>query len=197
MSALEYKIHHYTEIYKKLRTTKCQVVLQNNLTTEATATVTANGAPLLVKTNNATVVLNGYHGSLSATSKATTAENVSTTVPADGTVSPCCDSDDACSRTRPLLRSKFRKRNIIRLDEAQNGVVNGAYTKYASIRCDCVPPLSCVLCVNRGPGVDLSNQHVCANLLPVQSKIALLEPTYHPVLSFPQGEYERCKVEEW
>lgn len=184
MSALEYKIHHYTEIYKKLRSTKGQVVLQNNVTTDQNGTV-------LVKTNNANmhVVLNGYHGSLATVAASATVQK---SEPECAATASCGESDDACSRTRPLLRSKFRKRTIIRLDELPNGHVAGAaspkYTKYASIRCDCVPPLNCVLCANRGPGVDLSNQHMRTNLLPVQSKIALLEPTFHPVLSFPQGE---------
>ncbi|XP_065207060.1 KAT8 regulatory NSL complex subunit 1 [Planococcus citri] len=224
MSALEYKIHHYTEIYKKLRSAKGQVVLLNNVTTDQNGAVVVKctstpGTPVSATTATAAaaatpavtgatthVILNGYHGSLTTSPVAvTTAATTTTTTSSaktDSTMSPdycpptptsCCDSDDACSRTRPFLRSKFRKRNIIRLDEmtqnnctanAASGI--GTCSKYGSTRCDCVAPLSCVLCVNRGPGVDLSNQHICSNLLPVQSKIALLEPTFHPVLSFAQ-----------
>ncbi|KAL6990264.1 PEHE, variant 2 [Sarracenia purpurea var. burkii] len=218
MSALEYKIHHYTEIYKKLRSTKGQVVLQNNVTIDQNGALVVKststpGTPIAASTAIAAaltggttthVILNGYHGSLT-TSPVTTALPTTTISVAknESTMSPdycpptptsCCDSDDACSRTRPLLRSKFRKRNIIRLDDVtQNNCTantasgNGFCSKYGSSRCDCVAPLSCVLCVNRGPGVDLSNQHICSNLLPTQSKIALLEPTFHPVLSFAQN----------
>lgn len=110
-------------------------------------------------------------------------------------VDEAAGGEEACSRARPLLRSKFRRRNVIRRDAWSGGATTGAGSgaagarKFASVRCECVPPATCVLCVRRGPGVDLSSQHVYANLLPVQSKIALLEPTYHPVLSFPTGEW--------
>lgn len=216
MSALEYKIHHYTEMYKKLRCTKGQVILKNvcdqimngsvgassslssssttsslltSVASAATATTTMSTTTRTIAVKspaNAHVVLNGYHGSLAAVTTSPRKTDVSDAVL--GSIS-CTDSDEQCSRTCPLLKSRFRKRNLIRLDALHpNGGISATRPKYSSVRCDCVPPITCVLCAARGPGVDLSNQHIYSTLLPVQSKIALLEPTYHPVLSFPSGE---------
>lgn len=244
MSALEYTIHHYTEIHKKLRNAKGQVLLQN----EHGGVVPVASAPAAaVKSGAHSIVLNGFHGSLAATAVGGVVDvgEVINKRPCDGAATnsssiiaafTSCNSssssssssrnsgadyataevaassprpeqdvatsvtsavDDAsesaceesCSRTCPLLRSKFRRRNVIRLDSWHGTAANGR--QFASVRCDCVPPVRCVLCVRRGPGADLSSQHVYANLLPVQSKIALLEPTYHPVLSFPSGEYDQ------
>lgn len=190
MSALEYKIHHYTEIYKKLRTTKGQMILQNGSESNGrcwTATTTATTK----NTINSHVVLNGFHGSLPTVdgipthTKTENDKEENTT-----TVFSSHESEETCSRTCPLLKGKFRKRNLVRLDTLQPvNAFNSTNSKYASVRCDCVAPLTCILCCSRGPGVDLSNQRIYANLLSVQSKIALLEPTYHPVLSFPSGTY--------
>ncbi len=191
MSALEYKIHHYNELYKKLRNAKGQVTLQNTNDAAARSLNAKNTTPGGAAAH---VVLNGFHGSLVAVDGDAAALGTDECLPprietddvtgSDGLT--CYESTEPCSRTRPLVKAKFKKRNLVRADAART--VAAGYHKYASVRCDCVSPLSCVLCASRGPGVDLSYQHVFSNLLPVQSKVALLEPTYHPVLSFPSGE---------
>lgn len=143
------------------------------------------------------VVLNGFHGSLPSAAATTTAATTLTSSPlkTPDALTPdasCGESDETCSRTCPLIKTKFRKRNLIRLDSCStqmaSGGISNSRSKYSSVRCDCVPPLSCVLCAFRGPGVDLSYQHIYSNFLPVSSKIALLEPNFHSVLSFPSGK---------
>lgn len=245
MSALEYTIHHYTEIHKKLRNAKGQVLLQNEHGGVTPAAAPAAAVPSTktgaVPGGHHSLVLNGFHGSLAtaAVSDAVDAPNkrpapapssptiaaltsgggCTTTTTPSSTATRTCGADSAvaaaspqpedgaaasvtsgvddasesageesCSRACPLLRSKFRRRNLIRLDSWYGPTTSNGGRQFASVRCDCVAPVTCVLCVRRGPGADLSSQHVYANLLPVQSKIALLEPTYHPVLSFSSGE---------
>ncbi|XP_054265677.1 KAT8 regulatory NSL complex subunit 1 isoform X2 [Macrosteles quadrilineatus] len=112
------------------------------------------------------VVVNGYHGTLpGATGKIIDDEPV--------TVSSC--------RTRPLKRTSFLKRKVLRT--AGLHLTSKKAAKQSTIHCGCQPPLpSCALCTGRTnptqPREDL-------DLLTLNERIAMVDPAFHPVLSFP------------
>lgn len=115
------------------------------------------------------VVVNGYHGPLPGETGKVIDEEL---VP-----------NDSC-RTRPFLRSSFRKRKLLRT--AGLHLTSKRAAKSSTVQCGCHPPLpSCVLCTGR-PNPTLPRQD--NDLLTVNERIALLDPAFHPVLSLPRGK---------
>lgn len=115
------------------------------------------------------IVVNGYHGALPGTTGKVGDEEI---VP-----------ESAC-RTRPLLRSSFRKRKL--LHTAGLHLTSKKAAKPSTIQCGCHLPLtSCTLCTGR-PNPTLPRPDM--DLLTVNERIALLDPAFHPVLSLPCGK---------
>ncbi|KDR09917.1 hypothetical protein L798_00354, partial [Zootermopsis nevadensis] len=85
------------------------------------------------------------------------------------------------ARTRPLGRSSFRKRKLLQTSGLHLASKKAA--RPSTVRCGCRPPLpTCALCTGRtDPMVPQQ-----PDLLTVPERIALLSPTFHPVLSFPE-----------
>ncbi|KAG8282806.1 histone H4-K16 acetylation [Homalodisca vitripennis] len=111
------------------------------------------------------VVVNGYHGALPGT----TAKSVDDEIV----------YGSAC-RTRPLMRSSFRKRKLFRTSGLH--LTSKKIAKASTVHCGCHPPLpSCVLCTGRP---DPTQPHEDIDLLTLNERIALLDPAFHPVLSF-------------
>ncbi|XP_063222203.1 KAT8 regulatory NSL complex subunit 1 isoform X1 [Bacillus rossius redtenbacheri] len=107
------------------------------------------------------VVVNGFHG----------------TMKARGTdESATCGS---CSRVRPLVCETFRKRTLINVADHKVAVGSKRAARPTSMLCWCTPsrPL-CALCASRP-------ESQCLEQLVVPEKVALHDPYFHPVLSFP------------
>lgn len=103
------------------------------------------------------VVVNGYHGADSAATATSS------------------------SRTRPLVRSLFGKRKLLYMEGLHN--VSKKAARPATLRCGCRPPdPPCALCTGRA---DPTHPRDHPDLLTVNERIALLDPAFHPVLSFP------------
>ncbi|XP_075222382.1 non-specific lethal 1 isoform X2 [Lycorma delicatula] len=103
------------------------------------------------------VVVNGYHGADSATTATSS------------------------SRTRPLVRSLFGKRKLLQTEGLH--IVYKKAARPATLRCGCRPPdPPCALCTGRS---DPTHPRDHPDLLTVNERIALLDPAFHPVLSFP------------
>lgn len=115
------------------------------------------------------VVVNGYHGALpGSTGKSVDDETV---------------SESAC-RTRPLLRSSFRKRKLFQTASLHLSSKKAA--KPSTVPCGCSSPLpSCALCTGRP---DPKQPYQDLDLLTLNERIALLDPAFHPILSCPNGK---------
>lgn len=103
---------------------------------------------------------------------------------------PECMGATGTCRTRPFVRTNFRKRRL--LNTAGLHLVSKKAARPSSIRCGCRTPLACcALCTGRCDPTYPSEQ---PDQLTVQERIAHLDPAYHPVLSFPSGEYQIVEV---
>ncbi|XP_076663793.1 non-specific lethal 1 [Andrena cerasifolii] len=85
------------------------------------------------------------------------------------------------SRTRPFVWSFYRKRKLLQVDRLHE--VSKRAAKASTVRCNCdhvLPP--CALCTGR---LDPMQPQEPIEQMSVQERIALVDPSYHPVLSFP------------
>ncbi|XP_034233597.1 KAT8 regulatory NSL complex subunit 1 isoform X1 [Thrips palmi] len=107
------------------------------------------------------------------------------TNPVEGVKEPpeCMGATGTC-RTRPFINTKFRKRRL--LNTAGLHLVSKKAARPSNIRCGCRLPLACcALCTGRS---DPTYPREQPEQLTVQERIALLDPAYHPVLSFPSAD---------
>ena len=92
------------------------------------------------------------------------------------------DANCVSARCRPVRF--YRKRKL--LWTAGLHQVNHKAARLSTVKCQCFPPTECCpLCGGRYNNV----QKMDAEGMAVMEKVALLDQAYHPVLSFPQGEY--------
>ncbi|XP_076170383.1 non-specific lethal 1 isoform X1 [Ptiloglossa arizonensis] len=85
------------------------------------------------------------------------------------------------SRTRPFVWSFYRKRKLLQVDRLHE--VSKRAAKASTVRCNCdnvLPP--CALCTGR---LDPMQPQEPIEQMSVQERVALVDPSYHPVLSFP------------
>ena len=124
------------------------------------------------------MVVNGFHGLLPG-GKPGSDEVV------NGNLQSGCGPSMTCARVRPLVRSMFRKRKLLQTSGLH--VMSKKAARASTVRCGCRPPLpTCALCTGRLDPM-MPQQH---DLLTASERIALLNPTFHPVLSFPEGNYD-------
>ncbi|XP_015592058.1 KAT8 regulatory NSL complex subunit 1 isoform X2 [Cephus cinctus] len=91
------------------------------------------------------------------------------------------ETESSASRTRPFVWSMYRKRKLLQVDRLHE--VSKRAAKASTVRCDCdhvLPP--CALCTGRQ---DPTQSQEPLEQLSVQERVALVDPGYHPVLSFP------------
>nr|XP_034191066.1 KAT8 regulatory NSL complex subunit 1 isoform X1 [Osmia lignaria]XP_034191075.1 KAT8 regulatory NSL complex subunit 1 isoform X1 [Osmia lignaria] len=84
------------------------------------------------------------------------------------------------SRTRPFVWSFYRKRKLLQLDRLHEFSKRAA--KASTVRCNCdhvLPP--CALCTGRSDPMQMQEP---IEQMSVQERIALVDPSFHPVLSF-------------
>lgn len=90
------------------------------------------------------------------------------------------DASCVAARCRPVRF--YRKRKL--LHTAGLHQVNHKAARLSSVKCRCYPPvMPCPMCGGRYNNV----QKLDAECMPVMEKVSLLDPAFHPVLSFPQG----------
>lgn len=88
------------------------------------------------------------------------------------------------SRTRPFVWSFYRKRKLLQLDKLHE--VSKRAAKASTVRCNCDHVLpSCALCTGR---LDPMQPQEPIEQMSVQERVALVDPSFHPVLSFPDGK---------
>ncbi|XP_067012430.2 KAT8 regulatory NSL complex subunit 1 isoform X2 [Anabrus simplex] len=179
ISDLEYRIRQHNEIHRQIRAAKGHVCLGEHPVVNAANTTTSTMTAASGRPNNhhPPIVVNGFHGTLPGGAGCK---------PQDGGG----ESSTGCSRTRPLLRSVFRKRKLLQTAGLHLGSKKAA--RPTTVRCGCRPPLSwCALCTGRAD----PTQPQQPDLLTTAERIALLDPCFHPVLSFPEDVPQRIHYE--
>lgn len=104
------------------------------------------------------------------------------------------ESNDAvckAARCRPLELTSYRKRKLLRTSGLHLHSKKAA--RLSNVKCQCYPPATpCILCGGR-----YNNMMGCDNeLTPVCERIALLDHSYHQVLSFDEGWF-LCRVSRY
>lgn len=95
-----------------------------------------------------------------------------------------CDTELPASRTRPFLWTAYRKRKIVQMEGLHEMSKRAA--RASNIRCSCDGALApCAVCTGREDPVLAVREPI--QQLSVQERIALCDPGFHPVLSFPEG----------
>ncbi|KAM0736530.1 KAT8 regulatory NSL complex subunit 1 [Formica fusca] len=85
------------------------------------------------------------------------------------------------SRTRPFVWSFYRKRKLLQVDRLHE--VSKRAAKASTVRCNCDHVLpACALCTGR---LDPMQPQEPIEQLSVQERVALVDPSFHSVLSFP------------
>lgn len=93
-------------------------------------------------------------------------------------------ADWLCSRTRPLVLSAFRKRKLFQTINMHT--ISKKAARPSNIKCGCqCPQVPCTICTGRPDPT--APRELPETLMP-QNRVALLDPTYHPVLSFTDGK---------
>lgn len=95
------------------------------------------------------------------------------------TPSPVSDSSCQAARCRPV--QSYRKRKVLRTVGLHQASRKAA--RLSTVRCNCFPPaVPCVMCSGRYHNVESLELE-----MPVPQRVALLDHSYHAVLSFKQG----------
>ncbi|XP_017141482.1 uncharacterized protein LOC108155281 isoform X2 [Drosophila miranda] len=89
-------------------------------------------------------------------------------------------SEYQCCRARPLMLSKFRKRSLFQTTGIH--AISKKAARPSNIKCGCQwPQIPCALCTGRS---DPTAPRESAEMMMPPNRVALLDPGYHPVLSF-------------
>lgn len=90
------------------------------------------------------------------------------------------DATCQAARCRPVRN--YRKRKLLRTSGLHQ--VSRKAARLSTVKCHCSPPFSsCPMCGGRYN----NSQTVDADTMPVNERVSLLDPSYHPVLSFNEG----------
>lgn len=93
--------------------------------------------------------------------------------------------EPAASRTRPFMWNVYRKRKLLQVDRLHE--VSKRAAKASTLRCGCDHVLpACALCTGRQ---DPTQPQEPFDQMSVQQRVALIDPGFHPVLSFSDGRY--------
>jgi len=174
--ACMFVVHNIWLHYRQIRAAKGPVTLgEQQMST--TSTTLSPGTP-----RNNHMVVNGFHGLLPGGGTPGKPSSGTDDV-VNGNLPSGCGPVTSSARVRPLVKSTFRKRKLLQTSGLH--LVSKKAARPSSIRCGCRPPLpTCALCTGRtDPMVPQQ-----PDLLTVPERISLLNPTFHPVLSFPEGK---------
>ncbi|XP_020715222.1 uncharacterized protein LOC101460170 isoform X2 [Ceratitis capitata] len=161
---LEIKIRQHTELRQEIIRTKGSVVCSSE---EQSATENADGLKSneISATNISTSSVNGYKGNLN--SKVNVSEDVE--------LGPL-----GAARTRGFVQLLFRKRKLLQTQSLHT--ISKKAARPSNIKCGCQWPFNpCALCTGR---LDPTAPRDPPDTMMFADRIALIDPGYHPVLSF-------------
>ena len=96
--------------------------------------------------------------------------------------SPLVEVLAQAARCRPVR--SFRKRKLLQTSGLH--LMNRKAARLSTVKCKCYPPDSqCPMCGGRYNNTQLLD----SDSMPLHERVSLLDPDFHPVLSFPQGTY--------
>lgn len=171
ISELDYKIRQHTDLRKHIKDNKGAVTLEE---------------------------IAGFEGQLPGSNRTKAFDDI------DG------GADGSSARVRPLLKAPFRKRKLVTTENLHLTSKKAARPRYAvhcvrrlsnaakishlfycfscsTIKCGCQWPVQpCTLCTGRR---DPTAPRDLPDTLATAERVALLDPGFHPVLSFPDGEF--------
>uniref|UniRef100_A0A1B0D1G6 Uncharacterized protein n=1 Tax=Phlebotomus papatasi TaxID=29031 RepID=A0A1B0D1G6_PHLPP len=165
ISDLEYRIRQHNDLQNQIRKSKGAVTFEEPPPQHS---------------------VNGYRGVLPGNSKATSDTE-------DGsTPNGAYDQQSgSSSRTRPFQRSGFKKRKL--LQTANLHTISKKAARSSTVKCGCQWPVHpCALCTGRQ---DPTAPRDLPDMMPVSERVALLDPCYHPVLSFPEDVSQNIHFE--
>lgn len=91
------------------------------------------------------------------------------------------DASCQAARCRPVR--SYRKRKLLRTSGLHQ--MSRKASRLSTVRCHCYPPVvACAMCGGRYNNVT----HLEPDVMPLPERVALLDPSFHPVLSFTRGE---------
>lgn len=161
ISDLEYRIRQHNELHNKIKVNKGAVTLEDVVPVQS---------------------VNGYRGTLPGNSKPL--DDGYDAAAATGTANPngAYDQSGGSCRTRPFHRNGFRKRKL--LQTANLHTISKKAARPSTVKCGCAWPLHpCALCTGRQ---DPTAPRDLPDTMPASDRVALLDPCFHPVLSFPE-----------
>uniref|UniRef100_A0A182Q8H2 PEHE domain-containing protein n=1 Tax=Anopheles farauti TaxID=69004 RepID=A0A182Q8H2_9DIPT len=163
---LEYRIRQHNEVLNKIRINKGTVTLEDSLGAESQ----------LQQQQSSSSAVNGYRGQLPGSSKLPSVDGIAALEEEDA------DAVTSCSRTRPYCRARFRKRRLMQTHNLHT--VSKKAAKPSNVKCGCQwPLLPCALCTGR---TDPTAPREPLDTMTFSERVALLDASYHPVLSFPE-----------
>lgn len=158
ISDLEYRIRQHNELHNKIKVNKGAVTLEDVVPGVQS--------------------VNGYRGTLPGNSKPLDDGYDAATANPNGAY----DQSGGSCRTRPFHRNGFRKRKL--LQTANLHTISKKAARPSTVKCGCAWPLHpCALCTGRQ---DPTAPRDLPDTMPASDRVALLDPCFHPVLSFPE-----------
>ena len=195
VSDLEYRIRQQTEAYKRIKASKGSVVLKDCSTRTASEGCEKNDflskgtkRPLdaiddiqLPTTSNPDVTVPNNMDSSKPSFSSTNGGHDNLTVDKKLKLDTAMPVDLTCRAARCMALNSFQRRTVLRSLGLHQGARKAA--QLSTVRCSCYSPITpCMLCTGR-----YNNAMKPEPQTTQQERISLLDPSYHPVLSFPQG----------
>ncbi|XP_055688366.1 uncharacterized protein LOC129792937 [Lutzomyia longipalpis] len=171
ISDLEYRIRQHNDLQNQIRKSKGAVTFEEPPPQHS---------------------VNGYRGVLPGNSKAATVEGSEETSGGGSAPNGAYDQQSSSSsRTRPFQRSGFKKRKL--LQTANLHTISKKAARSSTVKCGCQWPVHpCALCTGRQ---DPTAPRDLPDMMPVSERVALLDPCYHSVLSFPEDVSQNIHFE--
>jgi len=174
---LEFKIRQQNELYRTLRHSKGQIILEANIPTPIIKEIITPTVTSLTPTEKTVLPLAPAAGEIDSSVNKTSVNAIS-----DNTIV----NEVNCVRTLPV--KPIRKRKLVHSVNALSGATR-KIARFSTLHCSCsslpssVAP--CVLCSGRHS----YTQVIDTDCMHQYDRVALLDPSFHPVLSLPNSKY--------
>ncbi|KAI1289503.1 KAT8 regulatory NSL complex subunit 1 [Halotydeus destructor] len=187
---LEFKIRQQSELYRTLRHSKGQIILEANMPLAAPSSIASSSLAMKEQVTSPTLnttINSSTQVTSTVTPLAPDAENSENNADNSSNAAPSTVSEVNCVRTLPVRQ--IRRRKVVRSMNALSGATKKS-ARLSTVQCSCssqsTPLVSpCVLCNGRYSYV----QVIDTDCMPLYERVALLDPSFHSVLSLPNNVY--------
>ncbi|XP_031633683.1 KAT8 regulatory NSL complex subunit 1 [Contarinia nasturtii] len=179
ISDLEYRIRQHQELYILLKKSNGQVTFEDGEPVASTSTSEIIQTPSV----------NGYRGLLPGSVRLGDMDDV--TAKLYGGNSNDEVELNGSARTRAFKASAFKKRKLLQSTNLHK--ISRRAARPCTIKCGCRWPVHpCLLCTGR---TDPTAPRDLPDMMSTQENVALLDPCYHPILSFPEDVAQNIYME--